>query len=77
MAPLIRINDDVVAEKPQSTGNSHRGLFDIALPEFISYRDSPPFFLTGPGRWSGQDYGVAQWPNNDLESRSFLCCWSV
>jgi hypothetical protein len=44
IAPLIRINGDAVAEKPQSTGNSHRGLSDLALPEFISYRDSPPFF---------------------------------
>jgi hypothetical protein len=42
IAPLIRINGDAVAEKPQSTGNSHRGYFAIALPEFIFYRDTSP-----------------------------------
>jgi len=39
---LIRINGGAVAQKHQSTGNSHRGLSDIAPSEFISYSDSPP-----------------------------------
>jgi hypothetical protein len=65
---LIRINRGAVAEKHQSTENSYCGHYDIASPGFLFYSDSPPFFSIGPGRWSGQDNGVAQWANKEPDS---------
>ncbi len=37
--PIYLIASAAVAEKPQSTANSYRGLSDIAYPEFIFYAD--------------------------------------
>jgi hypothetical protein len=60
MAPLIGINDDAVAEKPQSTENCFCCRSDIAPPGFLFYPDSPPFFQSFPATGREGEFGVAQ-----------------